>query len=116
MPFPYIYDFRYYSGDLYQFVMYPKNEDGTQFDLSDKTALFSIATERGNLDAIVISASPQISASPSRLLCTILPNQGSLLTGASYVYDIEIRDDSEEVITFLTGNITVQQNVLDDSI
>ena len=114
MAFPYQYNFNYYSGDLYQLVVYPKDDDGNQYDLSDKGSLFTVSTERGNPEATVFSASPQISASPARLLCTILPTQGSLLTGASYVYDIEIRDDSEEVVTFLQGTITTQQNVLDD--
>jgi len=111
MSWPYTYNIQYYSGDLYQFVIYPKNDDGTQFDLSDKTSLFVIATERGNPDSVVVSASAQISASPSRLLCSIMPIQGSLLTGASYVYDIEVRDEGEEVYTLLTGNISVQQDI-----
>lgn len=115
MAFPYTYNFNYYSGDLYQLVLYPK-DDGEYYDLSDKTALFVVSTQRGNPDTVIFSASPQISASPSRLICTILPNQGSLLTGASYVYDIEIRKDSVVVDTFMTGTITTQQNVLDDSI
>lgn len=111
MSWPYTYNIQYYSGDLYQFVIYPKNDDGTQFDLSDKTSLFVIATERGNPSAVVLSASPQINSDPSRLLCTILPTQGSLLTGASYVYDIEIRDSGDEVYTLLTGNVSVQQDI-----
>lgn len=108
---PYTYNINYYSGDTYPLVLYPKNEDGTQYDLSDKTSLFTVATERGNLDAIVFSASPQLSASPSRLICTIEPENGVLLTGASYVYDIEIHNNNE-VYTLLTGTITTQQNVL----
>jgi hypothetical protein len=108
---PYTYNFNYYSGDTYPLVLYPKNDDGTQYDLSDKTSLFTVATERGNPDAVIFSASPQLSASPSRLLCTIEPESGALLTGASYVYDIEIRQ-GEEVYTLLTGSITTQQNVI----
>ena len=111
MSWPYTYNIQYYSGDLYQFVIYPKNTDGSQFDLSDKTSLFVIATERGNPDAVVISASPQLNNDPSRLLCTILPSQGNFLTGASYVYDVEIRDEGDEVYTLLTGNITVQEDI-----
>lgn len=110
MSWPYTYNIQYYSGDLYQFVIYPKNSDGTQFDLSDKTSLFVIATERGNSDAVVFSASPQVSASPSRLLCSILPSSGSALTTGTYVYDIEIRDD-DEVYTLLTGNVSVQEDI-----
>jgi len=108
---PYTYNFNYYSGDTYPLVIYPKNDDGTQYDLTNATSLFTVSIERGDPTTDVFSASPQVSASPSRLLCTISPENGALLTGASYVYDIEIEDDGQ-VYTLLTGTITTQQNVL----
>jgi hypothetical protein len=49
MPFPGIYNFPYYLGDTYTFVLHPKNSDGTPFDLSDYTAKFFIADRRGVL-------------------------------------------------------------------
>jgi hypothetical protein len=47
------------------------------------------------------------------MVAAITPDFGSLLTGASYVYDIEIVDMSEpdKVYSFVTGNISVQQQV-----
>ena len=109
MAWPHTYNFNYYVGDLYQLVLYPK-QDEESFDLSGYTSLFVVATERGNSNATVFSASPQVSASPSRLLCTIMPSQGQLLTGASYVYDIEI-SDADETYTLLTGTISTELDI-----
>jgi hypothetical protein len=107
---PYTYDFDYYVGDVYPLVLYPKDSSGNPLSLNNKSSLFTVATERGNPNSVVFSASPQISASPSRLFYQINPQIGSLLTGSSYVYDIEIRDD-DEVYTLLTGTISTQQDV-----
>lgn len=113
MAFPHTYNFNYYSGDLYQMILYPK--DGEEYwNFSGQTVLFTVSTERGNPDAIVFSASPQISASPSRLICTISPDNGILLTGASYLYDIETKEGNVVVQTFMTGTISTLQNIIDD--
>lgn len=112
MAFPHTYNFNYYSGDLYQMILYPK-DDGDYYDLNGYTALFTVSTERGNPDAAVFSASPQISASPSRLICTISPENGSLLTQAFYVYDIQVTNGTDSQ-TFMTGTISTLQNVIDD--
>lgn len=109
MAWPYTYNFNYYVGDLYQFVIYPK-EDGQQFNLNGYNSLFVIATERGNSNSIAISASPQISASPSRLICTIYPQYGNFLTGASYIYDVEI-SKNDQTYTLLTGTISTQSDI-----
>lgn len=113
MAIPKDYNIDYYVGDLYQLVLYPKNEDGSQYNLDNHTGLLTIATERGNPEAQIISASAQISASPSRILMTIEPDQGIFLTGASYVYDLEVIDQSSptEIYSFLTGTISTQQGV-----
>lgn len=109
MAWPHTYNFNYYVGDLYQLVLYPK-QDEEQFDLSGYTSLFVIATERGNPSSTILSASTEINTSPSRLLCTILPTQGYLLTGASYVYDIQI-SDADETYTLLTGTISTELDI-----
>lgn len=113
MAIPVNYDFKYYAGDSYDLVLYPKNEDGSQYNLLNHTGLFTVSLERGNPATDVFSASAQISASPSRILAKISPANGSLLSGASYFYDIEITDlaEPEKVYTFLTGQIQVQQDI-----
>ena len=114
MAIPKDYDIDYYVGDLYQLVLYPKNEDGSQYDLVNHTGLLTVSTERGNPATEIFSASAQMSASPSRIIMTISPENGILLSASSeYVYDLEITNQSEpdKVYSFLTGNISVQQGV-----
>lgn len=113
MALPKEYNFDYYAGDLYQLVLYAKNDDGSQYDLTDHSGLLTVSTERGNPATDIFSASASISTSPSRIVMTISPYNGSLLTGASYVYDLEISENSnpEDIYTFVTGRINVQQGV-----
>lgn len=113
MAIPKTYDIDYYVGDLYQLVLYPKDENGNQYDLDNHTGLITVSTERGNPNTDIFSASAQISASPSRILMSIEPDFGILLTGSSYVYDLEIVDQDypDKVYTFITGSINTQQGV-----
>lgn len=118
MAYPYTYDFNYYVGDSYQFVIRPKvyNEDTEELEevnLSLYNSLFVVATERGNSQSIIFSASPQISASPYSMLCTISPENGLMLSGASYIYDVEItnKTNNADRTTLLTGTILTQLDI-----
>lgn len=52
MAFPGTYNFSYYKGDTYQFLVFPKDSSGNTFDLSSFTASrFTIATKRGTASA-----------------------------------------------------------------
>jgi len=50
MAFPGTYNFSYYRGDTYQFVIRPKNANGTTFalDAYAGNAAFTIANVRGS--------------------------------------------------------------------
>ena len=49
MAFPSTYNFSYYRGDTYQFVIRPKNANGTTFALDDyENVDFTIANVRGS--------------------------------------------------------------------
>lgn len=113
MAFPGIYSFSYYKGDTFEFVIRPKNSDGTSFDLSDfDQALFTIATTRGA--ATSIAAIATIDTSTDTITCTISSSVGSTLTAPQYVYDIEITDTTTNpdiVYTLLTGVISVTDQV-----
>lgn len=113
MAFPGTYNFNYYKGDTFDFIINPKNPNGTAFDLTDyDSSLFTISTERGNPAALVGYASASVDASESRVVCKITPSIGVQLSGTSYVYDIEIEDTSASTVyTLLTGTITVTQDV-----
>jgi hypothetical protein len=114
LAFPANYNFSYYRGDSYEFVIKPKNPNGSSFSLSNfPNSLFVIATERGNPSAQVLSASPVIDALAGTITCVIDPDNGrNYLSAGPYVYDVEIFDSSGSVVyTLLTGNISVTQDV-----
>lgn len=51
MAFPGTYNINYYKGDTFEFNVYPKNSDGTVFNLNTDpayTPTFTIATKRGS--------------------------------------------------------------------
>lgn len=85
---------------------YPKSERY----LLNKTGMFTVSTERGNTEAEIFSIPIEMSYPEHSFFVEIDSANGSLLTGPSYVYDIEFRDDNE-VYTLLTGTIRTQQDV-----
>jgi CTP-dependent riboflavin kinase len=125
MPFPGTYNFSYYKGDTYEFKIYPKNSDGTAFDLTSfadtetkDNSRFFVSTERGISgveNQIECSAQIVSELGETYILCTITPGQGaSMNAGTSYVYDVEIRKILEAtpyVLTLVTGNIAVTDQV-----
>jgi hypothetical protein len=125
MAFPGTYNFSYYKGDTYEFKIYPKNSDGTAFNLSsfadtesEDNARFFVATERGIAGVesqIECSAQIVTELSDTYILCTITPGQGaSMNAGTSYVYDVEIRKTVEAtpyILTLVTGTISVTDQV-----
>lgn len=55
MAFPGTYNINYYKGDTYEFNVYPKNSDGTTFNLNTDpayTPTFTIATKRGSASTV----------------------------------------------------------------
>jgi len=125
MAFPSTYNFSYYKGDTLEFKIYPKNSNGTAFDLSTFAttatpagggAKFTIATARGSAGVTGKKDCPAvISLSDNSITCTITPAIGITLSAAqntSYVYDVEISKGSGTVVhTLLTGNISISEQV-----
>lgn len=125
MAFPGTYNFSYYKGDTYEFKIYPKNSDGTAFNLSsfadtesEDNARFFVSTERGLPgveNQIECSAQIVTELSDTYILCTITPGQGSSMNaGTQYVYDVEIRktvEGSPYILTLVTGSISVTDQV-----
>lgn len=110
MAFPGTYNFSYYKGDTNEFVIRPKNSDGSVFDLTGYTAEFWIAKTRGaNPTPPAVEA--QATTSSSTVTCIILPSVGSTLASGTYVYDVEITSGPNTVYTLLTGTITVTDQV-----
>jgi hypothetical protein len=109
MAFPGTYNFNYYRGDTGQFVIRPKNANGSNFNLTDFSGLFTIANRRGS-SGTQYEAVATVDELASTVTCTITPAVGRTLVAGSYVYDIQV-DDSNQVYTLLTGTITVTDDV-----
>lgn len=112
MSFPATYNFNYYRGDTNEFVVRPKNSDGSSYDLTDYvgSGSYTIADKRGT-GAVQKSAQAIVDATLGTITCTILPVLGRTLTPGIYVYDIQITDGPDKVFTILTGSITVTDDV-----
>jgi hypothetical protein len=113
MAFPGTYNFNYYRGDSFDFIINPKNPNGTVFDLSFyDDARFTIANTRSASPSFSLSASATLDPANARIVCEIPSEVGETLPPGSYVYDIEIKDvETSKVYTLVTGNIAVTQDV-----
>jgi hypothetical protein len=113
MAFPGTYNFSYYRGDTYQFVIRPKNANGTTFALDDYAgnADFTIANRRGSTGT-QISATATVDTANDIITCTISGSTGrGLVAGTTYVYDVQIDNGAGVIFTLLTGSITVTDDV-----
>jgi hypothetical protein len=111
MAFPATYNFSYYKADTNEFVIRPKNSDGSSFDLTGFTAEFYIATSRGDNPTFSVQAQAIVDSTNDIVTCTILPSIGSTLDAGTYVYDVEISSGPTVVYTLITGTITVTEQV-----
>ena len=118
MAFPGTYNFNYYKGDTFEFKIYPKNTNGSAFDLTTfSNATFTVATARGaeGVNASRVEASASISLSDNSITCTITPAAGNGLDpDRDYVYDVEISKGSGSsavTYTLLTGSVSITDQV-----
>lgn len=111
MAFPATYNFNYYRGDSYEFIVYPKNANGETFNTGTyDSTLFTVATERGSSGTLV--GYGEITNASTNLVCKIPTSLGDILENNSYVYDIQIYNTSASTkYTLLTGTISVTQDV-----
>jgi hypothetical protein len=110
MAFPGNYNFSYYRGDTAEFVIRPKIANGSAFDLTGFSAIFTIATARGS-GVPQYEAQAVINGATDTVICTILPNLGRSLAAGTYVYDIQISSSTSVIYTILTGTITVTNDI-----
>ena len=122
MAFPGTYNFDYYRGDTFEFVITPKTSTGATFALDSYSAagaIFSIASSRGDspttsIDSVADTSklSAVINTSTDVITCTIKPGARTDLVGEStYYYDVEIFNGAALRYTLLTGEITVTDDV-----
>lgn len=115
MAFPGTYNFSYYRGDTFEFVISPKSANGTTFSLdsfsgSGAAANFVISDVRGSVGVQKV-ASAVVDSVLDTVTCTITPTVGRTLTAGSYVYDVEIVSTTGIIHTLVTGTITVTDDI-----
>jgi hypothetical protein len=110
MAFPGTFNFNYYRGDTNQFVIRPKNASGSAFDLTGYTAQFIIANRRGSTGT-QYEAQVVVDTANDLLTCTILPGVGRQLAPGTFVYDVQITTGAANILTVLTGSITVTDDI-----
>jgi hypothetical protein len=110
MAFPGTYNFSYYRGDTNQFVIRPKNASGSSFDLTGYSAQFFIANRRGSTGT-QFEAQAVVDTANDLVTCTILPGVGRQLTAGTFVYDVQITTGAANIVTLLTGSITVTDDI-----
>jgi hypothetical protein len=110
MAFPGTYNFNYYRGDTNQFVIRPKNANGGAFDLTGYTAQFKIANRRGSTGT-QYEGQVTVDTTNDLVTCTILPGVGRSLAAGTFVYDVQITTGASNIITILTGSITVTDDI-----
>jgi hypothetical protein len=110
--FPSNFNFSYYQGDRYEFVIRPRQANGEPFDLNDYSGLYTIATDRGDPSAIIDgSKTASVDVAAGTITVVIDPDFGQTLTGNSYVYDVEISQSGSNVFTLVTGTIGVTRDI-----
>ena len=113
MAFPGTYNFSYYRGDTYQFIIRPKSANGSTFPLDayDGNAVFTIADKRGS-SGVQITATAVVNTTDDIVTCTIEPAQGRQLSGGTtYVYDVQIDNGAGVIYTLLTGTVSVTDDI-----
>jgi len=113
MAFPGTYNFSYYRGDTAEFVVRPKNSNGSAYDLTNYTATFTIANRRGSTGTQYVGTAT-VNTSTDIITCTITPAVGRTLAAGTYVYDVQITDvtpNPDVILTVLTGSITVTDDI-----
>jgi hypothetical protein len=115
MAFPGTYNFNYYRGDTFEFIIRPKDASGAAFPLAGYTAQMKVADKRGagtvTAPAVQYTATAVVNTVDNIVTCTISDSVGrNLTTDKTWVYDVQITDGST-IFTLLNGNITVTDDV-----
>lgn len=112
MAFPATYNISYYRGDSYNFILNPKNSDGSAFNLNNYSGDFQVKATR-NPDADIIIAGNVDIDTPivGSLTCSIDPVVGEVVPAGTYVYDVQIVNTSGTVYTLVTGNFVVTNDI-----
>lgn len=110
MAFPGTYNFNYYRGDTFSFIVRPKDTNGDPFSLTGFTAIFTIANKRGT-GSVQYVGTASVNTVDKIVTCTISASTGrNLVPTTSWVYDVQITDGTN-IYTLLTGTITTTDDI-----
>lgn len=110
MAFPGTYNFSYYRGDTFPFIVRPKDANGDPFSLTGFSSIFTVATGRG-AGATQYEMVSVVNVVDDIVTCTIPAATGrNLVGGTGYVYDVQITDGAS-IYTILNGAITVTDDI-----
>jgi len=110
MAFPGTYNFNYYRGDTFAFIIRPRDAAGGTFPLGSFTSsIFTIADKRGPTNNSR-TGTAIIDPVAGTVTCTISPAVGRNLGVQTWVYDVQISNVSE-TFTLLNGDITVRDDI-----
>ena len=112
MAFPGTYNFNYYRGDTFEFIVRPKDTNGDPFALDGYTGDFTIASGRGADPGIIqFFGTAVVNAVDNIVTCTITSGVGrNLGPEVSWAYDVQITNEIN-TYTLLTGNITSTDDI-----
>jgi hypothetical protein len=111
MAFPGTYNFNYYRGDTFEFIIRPRDASGDPFPISGFDAEFTIADARGANPVESYTAQAVVNTVDNIVTCTITPSVGrNLTTDKTWVYDVEI-SNSSSTFTLLNGTISVTDDI-----
>jgi hypothetical protein len=111
MAFPGTYNFNYYRGDTFEFIIRPKDGSGNEFPLTDFDAEFTIANIRGPSATQTYAGQAVVNTVDNIVTCTIDPTTGrSLTAGQAWLYDVEITNGTS-IFTLLNGTIQVTNDI-----
>jgi hypothetical protein len=114
MAFPGTYNFNYYRGDTFSFIIRPRDASGSPFPLEGFSADFTIADRRGpgTVENPIIQriGTAVIDPVAGIVTCTISSSVGRQLDTSSWVYDVQV-SNAGSTFTLLNGNITVTEDV-----
>jgi len=111
MSFPGTYNFNYYRGDTFSFIVRPKDASGNAFDLTGYSAIFTIASSRGASPSSSYTGTATVNTVDDIVTCVIPAATGrSLDPDINWVYDVQVTNGTT-IYTLLTGSITSTDDI-----
>ena len=117
MTLPATHNITVYRGDTYtETLTYQEGTEGAEVgrSLTGATIIAQIRTETGAASATAsFTCTPDADqvTNPGKFVLTLPPEQSTLLTSTSYVYDVQVTWSDGKVQTLKAGTVTVTQDV-----